>query len=60
MKINELRQKSKDELNALLAEKRARIDELRFLLHQKKVKNVKETASARKDIAMIMTLLNQK
>ena len=60
MKINELRQKSKDELNALLAEKRARIDELRFLLHQKKVKNVKETTSARKDIAMIMTLLNQK
>ena len=55
MKITELSQKSKEELINIMAEKRARIDELRFLLHQKKVKNVKETASLRKDIARIQT-----
>ncbi|MDP3770507.1 MAG: 50S ribosomal protein L29 [Candidatus Sungbacteria bacterium] len=57
MKITELRQKSKEELINVMAEKRARIDELRFLLHQKKVKNVKETAHARKDIARIQTVI---
>lgn len=52
-----MRQKSKDELQELLREKKWRIDELRFLLDQKKVKNVKEIAGVKKDIARIMTLL---
>jgi len=56
MKIIELRQKTPVELIALLNERRARIDELSFLLQQKKVKNVKETASLKKDIARILTL----
>ena len=59
MNIIELRKKSKEELSTLLREKQARIDELRFLLRQKKVKNVKELAAIRKDIARIMTLNNQ-
>lgn len=58
MKIVELRQKSKEELQELLQEKRTRADELRPLLHQKKVKNVKELSGVKKDIARIMTLLN--
>ena len=58
MKITELRQKSKEELVALMREKNARIDELRFLLRQNKVKNVKETAAIKKDIARIMTIIN--
>jgi len=57
MKIKELRQKSKVELKELLEEKRTRLAELRFLLHQKKVKNVKESAAVKKDIARILTLL---
>lgn len=57
MKISELRQKSKEELQGLLHEKRARVDELGFLLHQKKVKNVKERSTSKKDIARIVTLL---
>lgn len=57
MKIVELRQKSKEELMELLREKKTRIDELKFMLHQKKVKNVKEPANIKKDIARIMTLL---
>ena len=57
MKASELRQKSREELETLLFERRARADELRFLLAQKKIKNVKEMAGARKDIARIQTLL---
>lgn len=57
MRIQELRQKSKPELALLLRERLQRRDELRFLLPQKKVKNVKELAAVRKDIARIQTLL---
>lgn len=57
MKIIELRKKSEKELEEFLREKRTRIDELHFLLRQKKVKNVKEMAGAKKDIARILTLL---
>ena len=58
MKIAELRQKSPDELTRMLADRRARIDDLHFLLRQKKVKDVKETARLKKDIARILTLKN--
>ena len=58
MKITELRQKSKDTLTHMLQEKRARIDELKILSHQKKVKNVKEAKQTRRDIARILTLLH--
>jgi len=57
MKIVEFRQKSKEELKTLLEEKRRHADELRFLLSQKKAKNVKELANIKKDIARILTLL---
>ncbi|OHA00390.1 MAG: 50S ribosomal protein L29 [Candidatus Sungbacteria bacterium RIFCSPHIGHO2_02_FULL_47_11] len=57
MKVTELRQKSSKGLQELLQEKRQRVDELRFLLRQKKVKNVKEVAGVKKDIARILTLL---
>ena len=56
MKPHELRQKSKEELGILVREKRERVDTLRFLLRQKKVKNVKELSSIKKDIARILTL----
>ena len=55
MKPHELRQKSKEELGILVREKRERADTLRFLLRQKKVKNVKELAQIKKDIARILT-----
>ncbi len=57
MKVVELRQKTKIELQELLEEKRTKLAELRFLLHQKKVKNVKESAAVKKDIARILTIL---
>ena len=59
MKPNELRQKSKEELDTLLAQMRGRMAELRELVQQKKVKNVKEVPAVKRDIARIMTLLKQ-
>lgn len=56
MKIIELREKSNEELARSLQEKRERIDELRFLLPQHKVKNVKELMWIRRDIARILTV----
>lgn len=58
MKINELRQKSREELAVLLAERRERIAALGFMLRQKKTKNVKEAGMLKKDVARILTLLS--
>ena len=58
MKAHELREKSPEELEALLREKRERLDLLGSLVRQKKTKNVKEIAGVRKDIARIKTALN--
>ena len=57
MKAIELKQKPKEELQELLQEKRKRLEELRFLSSQGKVKNVKEILGVKKDIARILTLL---
>ena len=57
MKARELREKSGDELVRLLAEKRARLDELEALLRGRKIKNVKERVSVRRDIARIKTIM---
>ena len=43
---------------SLMREKKSRIDELRFLLNENKIKNVKEISAIKKDIARIMTMLN--
>lgn len=58
MKPHELREKSKEELEELLKDNKAKAAELRFLLPQKKVKNVKELMKIKKDIARIITLLH--
>lgn len=57
MKTQELRQKSKSELEKLLAENRERLRQLRFDLVSGKVKNVREIRKIKKDIARILTLL---
>jgi len=57
MKASEFRKKTKEELDELLQEKRARIEELKFLLRQKKVKNIQELSGEKKDVARILTLL---
>lgn len=57
MKTQELRQKSDVDLKELLKEKRGRLEELRFLLSQGKVKQGHEIGEIKKDIARILTLL---
>jgi len=57
MKIAELRQKSKAELEKNLKDSREKLRQLRFDLAAGKVKNVSEIRSIKKDIAKILTIL---
>jgi len=59
MKIQELRKKTKEELNQILREKREKLRQLRFNLASGKVKNVKEIHMVKKDIARILTIINR-
>jgi len=49
-----------EELNKLLKEKRDKLETLKFDLALGKVKNISEIRKTKKDIAQIMTLLNEK
>ncbi len=60
MKIKELRPKSEKDLQRLLHEDRERLRKLKFDLSAGKVKNVREVRSIKKDIAKILTILNNK
>lgn len=60
MKTIDLMKKSAEELKELVTEKRTRIEELRFLLSQKKVKNVRELRELKRDVARMLTLLKVK
>ncbi|MDP3991043.1 MAG: 50S ribosomal protein L29 [Candidatus Nealsonbacteria bacterium] len=57
MKIQDLRQKTKQEIAKLLVDSRERLRLLRFDLAAGKVKNVREIRQLKKDIARILTLL---
>jgi large subunit ribosomal protein L29 len=59
MKIRELRQKTKKELQDTLNSLRDKLRELRFNLAGGKVKNIKEIHQIKKDIARALTLLNE-
>ena len=59
MKIRELRQKSDKELKQTLNNLRDKLRELRFNLTGGKVKNIKEIHQTKKDIARILSLLNE-
>jgi len=58
MKISEIRQKSKKELQNMLLESRERLRNLRFDLASGKVKNVRAIRELKKEIARILTLLH--
>lgn len=59
MKISELQNKSKDELDKMLKESREKLCRLRFEIQLKQSKNVREIRKVKKDIARILTLLNK-
>ena len=60
MKISEIRQKSKIEVDKLFLELSEKIGKLNFDLVSGKVKNVREIRETKKDIARIMTIMNEK
>jgi large subunit ribosomal protein L29 len=59
MKAQELRKKSKEELEKLLKEKKDYLQKLKFDLSLGKLKNVKEIGQVKKDIARILTILKK-
>jgi len=59
METKELRGKKQKDLQNLLAEKREKLRLFKFDLVSGKVKNVREIRSTRKDIAQIITILNE-
>ena len=59
MKINKLIKKSKKDLGIDLQEKRKELRSLRFSLAARKLKNTREVNEAKKDIAQILTVINQ-
>ncbi len=59
MKIQELRQKTKSELQKLLVDDREKLRQLRFNLASGKVKNVRGVRKIKKEIAQILTILKK-
>ena len=59
MKIKELRQKTEKELRDLLNENRHKLGQFKFDLASKKLKNVRQIRELRKDIARILTILDE-
>ncbi len=60
MKIKELREKNIEELKKLLAEKREAVRKLRFDIASKHITKVRDIRNAKKDVAKILTLINEK
>ncbi len=60
MKSKEVRNKSKEECLKVVAEKKKRLSDVRFMSASSKLKNTKEITNLRKDIARIKTILKEK
>ncbi len=60
MKIKELREKNIEELKKLLAEKEENVRKLRFDLVTKQAKGTRQIRADKRDVARIMTLINEK
>ncbi len=60
MKATEVRKKSESELQKILQESREKLRDLRFRVNANKLKNVQQIKRTKKEIARILTILNQK
>ncbi len=60
MTSTELKQKSTQALEALLAESRDKLREMRFKVAQRQLKNVREVRRLKREVARILTLLKLK
>ena len=59
MKTKELKEKNKEELEKLLAQKRESVRKLRFDIATKQVQNNQQLQKDKRDIARILTLINE-
>lgn len=59
MNIKDFKNKTKEEIQEILDIKREKIRDLRFKDSNKQLKNVREIRSLRKDVAQILTFVNQ-
>ncbi len=59
MKISELREKKIPELEKLLSEKRKKFQDVKFNLSSGRVKNTTQMRQLKKEIARILTILNE-
>jgi len=60
MKIQDLKDKSGNELKGLLDDKRVELGRFRFQLNDRQLKNIKKIGETKRDIAKILTILNKK
>lgn len=60
MKPADLQKKTIEELQKLVNEDRAKLQQLRFDLPGGKIKNVREIRSIRRNIARLLTIITQK
>ncbi len=60
MKAKELREKGIEELKKVLREKQEAFRKLRFDISAKQVKNVRDLRNEKRDIARILTIINEK
>ncbi|QQG42641.1 MAG: 50S ribosomal protein L29 [Candidatus Giovannonibacteria bacterium] len=60
LKIKDLKGKAEAELKELLSGEREKLLELKMRAHESKPKNVKEAREIRKNVARILTLLQNK
>jgi ribosomal protein L29 len=60
MKVNEIRQLSLTDLNKKLLALRNKVRELRFSIANNKLNHVKDLQNNKKDIAKILTIINEK
>ncbi len=59
MNPEEIRKNSEKDLKKLLKEKKEKFKEVKFNLSSGRVKNTKEAQKIKKDIARILTILNE-
>jgi len=59
MEIGELRQRPKEELKKLLQESRDKMRQMKFDLSSGKIKNVRGIRQIRKEIAVMLTVINE-
>lgn len=60
MKVEEIREKTDQELQKILKELREKLMRLRFDMASGKVKNIREIRFIKKDIARILTILRER